>query len=398
MTKGVAMTALGIAIVGAGLSGLVCARILQRNGTSVTVYEADATPDARQQGGSLDIHEDTGQIALREAGLYEQFLARTHVGGEDMRLLDKNGRVYIDRREPAGGNGRPEIDRAELRQLLVESLEPGTIVWGSKVVAARPVPAGHELEFADGTVVRADLVVGADGAWSRIRPLLTPARPAYTGITVVEIRLTDAATRHPEALALTGRGNFFALSDNKYIGGHGGTTIALGCGLRVPENWVTESGIDWDDPESARAGLLREYPDWTPALTDLIRACDDDAVWPRPIHALPTGLTWERRPGVTLAGDAAHLMSPFAGEGANIALIDGADLAREILADPDLESALAQYEKTMFPRGAKAAAQSRKGLDMMFVNGPPRRMAMFFKAMGVVANITKRIPLSKKEK
>jgi 2-polyprenyl-6-methoxyphenol hydroxylase-like FAD-dependent oxidoreductase len=394
------MAARDIAIVGAGLSGLVCARILQRNGMPVTVYEADPTPDARQQGGSLDIHDDTGQVALREAGLHERFLARTHVGGEDMRLLDKNGRVYVDRREPAGGNGRPEIDRAELRRLLVESLEPGSIAWGSKVVAARPVSGGHELEFADGSVVRADLVVGADGAWSRIRSLLTPAKPVYTGITIVEIRLTDAVTRHPEALALTGRGNFFALSDNKYIGGHGGNTIALGCGLRVPENWVDESGIDWDDPESARAGLLREYPDWAPALTDLIRACDD-TVWPRPIHALPTGLTWGRRPGVTLAGDAAHLMSPFAGEGANIALIDGADLARAVLAGPDLETALAHYEKEMFPRAAKSAALSQKGLGTMFVDGPPRRMAMFFKAMAVVANITKpfgRVSVSRKEK
>src|SRR6476469_2368503 len=382
------MAARDIAIVGAGLSGLVCARILQRNGTSVTVYEADATPDARQQGGSLDIHDDTGQLALREAGLYEQFLARTHVGGEDMRLLDKSGRVYIDKREPAGGTGRPEIDRAELRRLLVESLAPGTIVWGSKVVAARPVPGGHELEFADGSVVRADLVVGSDGAWSRIRSLLTSAKPAYTGITVVEIRLTDAATRHPEALALTGRGSFFSLSDNKYLGGHGGDTIALGCGLRVPENWVDESGIDWDDPESARAGLLREYPDWAPAPTDLIRA-SDDTIWPRPIYALPTGLTWPRRPGVTLAGDAAHLMSPFAGEGANIALIDGADLARAILAEPDLETAVAHYEKKMFPRGAKSAAMSQKGLGMMFVDGPPRRMAVFFKVMGIAATITR---------
>jgi 2-polyprenyl-6-methoxyphenol hydroxylase-like FAD-dependent oxidoreductase len=94
-----------IAIVGAGLSGLVCARILQRNGT---------------------------------------------LGGEDLRLLDKTGRVHVDRREPAGGSGRPEIDRTELRRLLVESLEPGTIVWGRKVVAARPGTTGPALEFADG--------------------------------------------------------------------------------------------------------------------------------------------------------------------------------------------------------------------------------------------------------
>jgi 2-polyprenyl-6-methoxyphenol hydroxylase-like FAD-dependent oxidoreductase len=382
------MSTHGIAIVGAGLSGLVCARILQRNGIPVTVYEADATPDVRRQGGSLDIHENTGQIALKEAGLHDEFLARTHVGGEDMRLLDKTGRVHIDRREPAGGSGRPEIDRAELRQLLVESLEPGTIVWGRKVVAARPVTAGHALEFADGSVVRADLVIGADGAWSRIRPLLTPVKPSYTGITLVEMRLTDAATKHPEALALTGRGSFFALSDNKYIGGHGGDTIALGCGLRVPENWVADRGIDWDDPAAARTALLREYPDWVPALTDLIRECDD-AIWPRPIHALPTGLVWERTPGVTLVGDAAHLMSPFAGEGANIALIDGADLAREILAGADLETALAHYERTMFPRGATSAAGSQKGLDMMFVDGPPKKMIMFFRSMSVVSTLAK---------
>jgi 2-polyprenyl-6-methoxyphenol hydroxylase-like FAD-dependent oxidoreductase len=390
-----------IAIVGAGLSGLVCARILQRSGTPATVYEADATPDARQQGGSLDIHDDTGQVALKEAGLHEQFLARTHPGGEDVRLLDKNGRVYLDRREPAGGNGRPEIDRTELRQLLVESLEPGTIRWGHKVVAARPVTAGHELEFTNGSVVRADLVVGADGAWSSTRSALTPVKPGYTGITIVEIRLSDATTKHPEALAVTGRGSLFALSDNKYIGGHGGNTIALGCGLRVPENWAAEGGIDWDDSEAARAGLLREYPDWSPVLTDLIRECDHDAIWPRPIYALPTGLTWERVPGVTLVGDAAHLMSPFAGEGANIALIDGADLAREVLAGPDLETALARYERTMFPRGAKAAAGSQKGLDLLFADGPPTKMAAFFRTMAIVANVTRpfrRVFASKKGK
>ncbi|MGW4060005.1 FAD-dependent oxidoreductase [Amycolatopsis sp. NPDC004747] len=375
------MSERGIAIVGAGPAGLVCARILQRNGTPVTVYEADATPDARQQGGSLDIHEDTGQVALKEAGLYGEFRARTHVGGEDLRLLDKTGRVHVDQREPAGGGGRPEIGRTELRQLLVDSLEPGTIAWGHKVVAARPGETGHELQFADGSVVRADLVVGADGAWSRIRPLLTPVKPAYSGITIVEMRLTDAAAEHPEALALTGRGSFFALSDNKYIGGHGGDTIAFGCGLRVPENWVADSGIDWHEPESARAGLLREYPGWAPALTDLIRGCDDGTIWPRPIHALPTGLRWDRVPGVTLVGDAAHLMSPFAGEGANIALIDGADLAREILAGPDVETALARYETTMFPRAAEAAAASQSGLEMMFVDGPPTKMIRFFEGM-----------------
>jgi 2-polyprenyl-6-methoxyphenol hydroxylase-like FAD-dependent oxidoreductase len=393
------MPAPGIVIVGAGLSGLVCARILQQHGIGVTVCEADATPAARQQGGSLDIHADTGQIALVEAGLYEAFRARTHVGGEALRVLDKTARILVDNDEPPGGNGRPEIDRNVLRQLLVDSLEPGTIEWGRKVVAVRPVASGHELEFADGATTHADLVVGADGAWSKVRRMLTREEPAYTGITTVEIRLSDAAATHPDALALTGRGSLFALSDNKYIGGHGGDTIAVGCGLRVPENWVVDSGIHWDDPEAVRPALQCAFADWNPALTNLIRDCDD-TIWPRPIYALPTGLTWTRVPGVTLVGDAAHLMSPFAGEGANLALIDGADLARVIINHDDLDTALASYEKTMFPRGARSAAASQRGLDMIFTDGPPRKLVLFFRTMSTVSRLTRpfqRLLASKKQ-
>ena len=380
------MTTPTIAIVGAGLSGLVCARILQVHRIPVTVYELDPSASARQQGGSLDIHTDSGQIALKEAGLYEEFLARTHVGGEAMRVLDKTAHVFIDQPEPEGGNGRPEIDRKVLRQLFVDSLRPDTIVWGSKVVAVRPAEPGHEIEFADGSTTRADLVIGADGAWSKVRSVLTSVSPSYTGITLVEFRLSDATSKHPAALALTGQGSLFALSDNKYIGGHGGDELALGCGLRVPEDWSTGHGVDWDDAVQARAALLREYPDWDASLTDLIRE-SDDTIWPRPIYALPVGHTWEHVTGVTLVGDAAHLMSPFAGEGANLAMIDGADLARAIIADEDLDTAVTAYEKKMFPRGAKSAKASANGLTMMFNDNSPKRLVSFFNRMIVLSRL-----------
>jgi 2-polyprenyl-6-methoxyphenol hydroxylase-like FAD-dependent oxidoreductase len=106
-----------IAIVGAGLGGLVLARILHRNGVASTVYELDAGPGARRQGGLLDLHVESGQRALHDAGLFEQFRASTQPQREHLRVMDKAGTVFIDR-GPEGSEGlRPEIDRTVLRGL-----------------------------------------------------------------------------------------------------------------------------------------------------------------------------------------------------------------------------------------------------------------------------------------
>lgn len=368
-----------ISIIGAGLSGLIFARILQLHGIPSTIYERDANVDARQQGGSLDIHDDSGQVALREAGLYEAFLKRTHEGGEAMRVIDKHGKIFIDETGTTAST-RPEIDRTVLRRMLVDSLDHGTIRWNSKVVAVRRAESGHVLELDDGSVAPSDLVVGADGAWSKARAALTGVRPAYTGVTLVEIHLDEAASKHPNALALVGRGALFAAGDNKGIIGHGGDHIGLGVGLRVEEDWSTTSGIDWTNPSDARAALLREFTDWAPELTDLL-AHSDDTIVPRPIYALPVGHTWNRVPGITLIGDAAHLMSPFAGEGANLALIDGADLARAIISNDNIDGAIEEYEQTMFPRGAESAFQSAFGLDMIFSADAPAPIVSFFASM-----------------
>jgi 2-polyprenyl-6-methoxyphenol hydroxylase-like FAD-dependent oxidoreductase len=300
-----------------------------------------------------------------------------------VRVLDKSARVFIDAGPEGGEGGRPEVDRTALRNLLINSLDPGRIKWGDKVLAVSTLHDGrHELTFASGSHTTADLLVGADGTWSNVRPLLSAATPEYSGISHVEIHIPDAEARHPELAAIVGPGMMFALSDNKGFLGHGGSRIELGVSLRVPQDWLTASGVDWSDLGAARDTLLAEFADWSTDLTDLIRY-SDDTITPRQIFALPTGHRWPRVPGVTLVGDAAHVMPPYAGEGANLAMLDGAELALAIVEHPDdMDTALTQYEKAMFPRAQTAAEMSSQGLAAIFSADAPRDLVAFFSDMG----------------
>jgi 2-polyprenyl-6-methoxyphenol hydroxylase-like FAD-dependent oxidoreductase len=373
-----------IAIVGAGLGGLIFARVLQINGVDATVYEAEPHAHARRQGGWLDMHEDSAQLALRAAGLYEQFRGIVHPEGGSLRILDKTGTVFLDHRPDNGEGDRPEVERGALRDLLIASLDQDRIAWGHKLVGIRPVgTASHELTFADGTTTTADLVVGADGAWSRVRAFLSPTKPQYTGITMVEVTVPDAATRHPALAQLCGTGMMFALSDNKAISSHGGPDLHAAISARVPEDWSATTGIDWSNPSTTRQALLSFFPDWNDKLTDLIRASDDRII-PWPIYALPIGYRWSHTPGITLLGDAAHLMSPFAGEGANLAMLDGCELAQEILAHGS--TAVSRYEASMFPRAERSARQSAAGLDMIYSATSPKEILGFFSGMAPTAS------------
>ncbi|WP_373287074.1 FAD-dependent oxidoreductase [Wenjunlia tyrosinilytica] len=361
-----------IIVVGAGLGGLTLARVLHVNGIQTVVLDLEPGAHARTQGGMLDIHEETGQAALRAAGLHEEFRAKVHPGGEALRVLDRHAHVLMEEADH-GGRGRPEIDRGDLRAILLHSLPEGTVRWNSKVAGARPLDSGrHEVTLADGTALTTDLLIGADGAWSRIRPLLSAAKPVYTGISFVELDLLDADARHPECAKLIGGGMLFALGDNKGFLAHRESdgSLHIYTALRAAESWL--STLDFTDPHSAKAALLEHFADWAPSLRKLVADADGPVV-PRLIQALPVGHLWKRTPGVTLLGDAAHLMSPFAGEGANLAMIDGADLGRALASHPgDTETALTVYEGILFPRSEKTARQSAKGLETIFNDRAPQ--------------------------
>ncbi|MEU7747118.1 NAD(P)/FAD-dependent oxidoreductase [Nonomuraea sp. NPDC049158] len=361
-----------IAIVGAGVGGLACARGLQTYGIQTTVFEREASRDARWQGGMLDLHVPTGQAALRAVGLFEQFAALARAQGQELRGLDPFTAALIHHERPTDSRDEsyaPEIDRGQLRGLLLDSLIPGTVRWGRPVDGVAPLDGGGaRLCFADGTTADFDLVIGADGAWSRVRPAVSDAVPRYTGATIVEAFLDDVDVRHPDLARWVGPGTLAARADGKMISAqrNSGAHIRLYAAFDAPADWYATAGLDLGDIAAVCDHLRALFSGWHPMLLDLFRDNDSGFV-NRPLHVLPAGHTWDHVPGITLLGDAAHLMPPF-GIGANLALIDGSDLATAIATHPDLDQATAAYEKIMLPRSEAAAQACAELMDTLSEN------------------------------
>jgi 2-polyprenyl-6-methoxyphenol hydroxylase-like FAD-dependent oxidoreductase len=369
-----------IAVIGGGLAGPMLARILHVNGIAATIYEAEAAPRARTQGYLLDIHEDNGQRALRDADLFDAFIALARPSEDAKRVVDSDGAVLFDKPGSAS-SARPEVDRGELRNILLDALPQGTVKWNCKVTSVATDGRRHTITFADGTMVTAGLIIGADGAWSKVRSLLSDIKPAYAGACFIEVALLDSAARHQASIDAIGSGTLMAVAPGKGIMVHrypDGTARGYAA-LNKPEEWI--QSVDFGDARAGLAQLAAQFEGFAPHLTAFITNSDTNPVL-RPIYALPVGYRWDRVPGFTLLGDAAHLMSPFAGEGANLALYDGAELAKALLAHPqDIEVALASYEDKLFPRSSEVARASAENLTRFFGDAAPGSVVGLFQGI-----------------
>ncbi|MFD1939928.1 FAD-dependent oxidoreductase [Nonomuraea mangrovi] len=388
-----------IAVIGGGPAGLTFARVLHRHGHPVTILERDSTPDARPPGGVLDLHERMGQLALGKAGLLAEFQALSRPEGQAMRILDVDGTVLRDWRPRPGDRANPEIDRGQLRGLLLGPLD---VQWGRGVTEVVPRTGdGVLVRFADGRQETFDLVVGADGAWSRVRPAVSSATPHYTGITLVETSLDDVDTRHPDLARLIGDGSMAVYGVNRGLvaqrnsGGH----VKVYAQFRAPLDWHTsldrhmglnrragmnagmdtglDTGLDLADAEAMRSSLLALFDGWAAPVLNLLR--HGTAFVHRPLYVLPVSHTWAHVAGVTLLGDAAHLMPPL-GVGANLAMLEGAELAESVAAAPgpaDLDEAVRAFEEQMWARAGGWAKITMAGLERLVSPDPTEALALF---------------------
>ncbi|WP_136605404.1 FAD-dependent oxidoreductase [Paenibacillus dokdonensis] len=366
-----------IAIIGAGPGGLTLASILQRHGIQTVIYEREPYNMNSDRGGSLDIHEESGQKALEAAGLLEKFKEIARYQDQNLRVIDKNGKLYIDEMDEEDHWDRPEIDRGELCDLLISTLDTNCIQYGYKLERSILLGNGKtEIHFENGFTDTVNLLVGADGAFSRVRSLISDTEVEYTGVTMVELNIINAAEQYPELAAFNTNGKMFAMGDQHVIIGqlNGDGRIKVYVSLKVERDWIEQSGIPFNQPALAKQRLLALFDDWDEMPKQYIH-CAEDLVTPRRVYMLPIGYRWERHSAITLIGDAAHLMSPFAGEGVNLAMLDACELAAAIIRNEAISYAIQEYEEIMYAFSAEKAQLTDESLRMMFSDNAAEKLA-----------------------
>ncbi|RSL78322.1 hypothetical protein CEP51_008318 [Fusarium floridanum] len=415
-----------IAIVGGGPCGLTFARLLQTAGIPYRVFERDPSPEltSLNQGGTLDIHNETGQEALRHAGLHDEFKKLSRQDATTMTLMDSTGGIKASFSDDAD---RPEIDRSQLRQLLLNSLPGDSIRWGKTLSKVGRNEDGEQsgarswmLSFADGsTETGFRLVVGADGAWSKVRQLITSAKPVYSGKMFIEGRLSTDNPEYDVAREMAGKGTAMALSAKSVlcVQQMSDRSYRLYMGVTAPEALTRPGGNAHPaDMDKARATMLGPggfYANWASNSRALIAASEGPwRPWPLyrpPIGLFSSGVTkndgpggnanewdqthWKRTPGIVLLGDAAHLATPN-GEGVNQAMYDSLVLFKKIMSElgdekdataydeetdqKAMERAVSAYEAEMLPRAREHIQSSIDLENLMYADDGAARMIEMF--------------------
>lgn len=376
-----------IAIVGGGPGGLTLARLLQLKSLNIKVYERDFDKTARVQGSPLDLHDESGLAALSKANLLDEFKNNFLPGADKKKIMNERAEIFFSDHEtkPDENFGhehfRPEIDRGALRKIMLESLQPETIVWDSHFISMDKHNSGWLLHFKNGNSIYADMVIGADGANSKIRPYITNNKAFYSGITMLEGNIYDAKNTIPQIYTLLNEGKIMAFGQSKdlFVGQKGNGDVGFGASFKTDENWVSNSGLDFSDKTQLLEWFKKEFSEWSSIWHELFENAEPSFI-PRPIYCMPLNQTWETLPNLTMLGDAAHVMPPFAGEGVNMAMLDALELSECLTSDKyhTIQDAISFYETNMCKRAANAAKESLENGELMHSENALTTMLAFF--------------------
>ena len=421
-----------IAILGAGPAGLTFASLLtaSHHAFDFTIFETRGKPDPTSvniPSGSLDLQEGFGLEAIKACGLYDRFPRFQSECTEQTKICDKHGAVHLDN----VGEGRPEIERNPLSQLLLSSIAAERIRWNTKVLRVKPVSGSSKntVESTAGSSTDSmsetyDLIVGADGAWSRARAAIPSApHPIYSSVCCVTLDTPNLASMDPKLDTAIGGGTFAVCGDGKVILSQRGVNrsariylfLHSKCRAEIKKEIQSSTHDEKYGPDPALGPdkLLSALPtnhkdlqdylltnsDMFPTWSDEVRrlitiGCEaappDAKVDARPLYMLPLDpFPHSHQKGIALVGDSAHLMTPFAGKGVNTAMADSHSLAQHLeqlvssssssssstISEDDLDRALLAFEEASHPKAKKAMDLTWMSLLLSYEDGSPTRMA-----------------------